>query len=267
VTGSLLRAGGDLLDLATTATVETFRRPAGRVTARSPLFTQDGPDVWPQGYDPTSIVGGRLVAPGVHYSPSEEDPELLFSVQTVTADIGRDDDYTIDLRWYVPNLASGLSQVNVAICVDLDREGTNEDPAGFVFAWDVSLFGGSTYWHRLPKAPTLFDSALNPDYFLPHYDGTFATFNQLNTAGGVTVPGANDIRVTTKDGMLSALWNGHQRHTPLARPGWMDGRTRVGLHIVTLQVDPSWPTYPDVFPDVPLSESAPQITRWSWSEA
>jgi hypothetical protein len=264
---SLLRSGGDLLNLATTATVETFRRPNGLVTARSPIFTEDGSDVWPQGYDPTSIVDGRLVAPGVHYSPSEEAPELLISARVITADIGRDDDYVIDLRWYVPNIASGLSQVNPCICVDLDREGTVEDPAGMVFAWDVSLFGGVTYWHRLPKGPTPYDSTLNPAYFNPHLTGTFALFNAIDTINGVRTDGNNDIRIQTKDGILSAWWHGYSRHTPVERPAWMNGRTRVGLHIVTLQVDPSWPSYPVSFPDIPLADSAPQVTRWSWSPA
>ena len=269
MTGSLLRAGGNLLDVATSATGESFRRPDGLVVSRSPVFTQDGHDVYDV-YEPASITDGSYKAPGDTLILDEDDlPASYVSARVISLDIGRDDDFTIDLCWRVPNLASAIHQVNPAVAIDLERTGTVEDPCGFVFAWDVSLF--ATYWHRLPKGPTPYECCIDHTYFVPSWPGTGQAFLGFgegpDVTDGVRYDGDNWIRVRCKDGMLEAWWHGLPRHDPVARPTWMDGRTRIGLHIVSLQRDPSWASYPPSFPPVPLEESMPQITHWSWSEA
>jgi hypothetical protein len=259
----LLAANGAPIDFTLPGTVDTFQRPDGPLTGWSQRMRGsrwvDAYETHPTQFDPLEIEDGKLIAPGTvrdTYTPTDPvfsenypvDPEtgekyspLFVSHRLAWFDIGRDDDFELELAWLITQAENAVVQVSPCFSIDLEAD---PEEVGVLFAWDISLgllFGlpglGATYFHSVPMTPDV-ASCFDPSYY-------------VNLGGGaaLAIPeaGRHDMRVRCAGGFMQAWFDGAERTDPIARPAWSEGRTNVGIHVIGIHCDPD-EVYPDGLP-------------------
>lgn len=234
----------------------------------------DAHTTYPTQFDAFELDGaGNLVAPGTvrdAYGPTnptisasypvdpgtgEKYSPLFVTHRAMWIDIGLDDEYEVELAWEVEVPEGAVVQVSPMIAVDL---GAADDETALLPAWDISVYGGITYWHVCPMTPDV-ATCFDPSYYYAIPD----------TAGVLPVPGVGRHvwSIRASGGVLTSWFDG-QRRASFTRPAWSAGRTKVGVHVVGIHVDPDevfpaglpWSGQPGIVPPPDATVSA-----WHWN--
>lgn len=238
----ILTANGSPTGLTIPGRAAMFGGPAREGAGDGTLVWHDAHTTHPTQFDPFEVDGnGNLIAPptvrnsyiadpGNPIYPVDPETDEQYSPWIVThrlmwTDIGIDDDFELHLAWEVLTDVHGFAQVSLAFGIDLDADPYEN---GCLYAYDISQFGGVSYWHNVPMTPDV-ASCFDDSYY-------------ENLGGSVSMPiasvGRHWWRVQCFDGQMVALFDGVRRHTPVARPAWTVGRTTVGIHVVSMSCPP-----------------------------
>jgi hypothetical protein len=228
----------------------------------------------PSQFDAFQVVSSKLVAPGtVRDTWGPTDPVVsadypldglgnpyspwFVTHRLIWFDIGRDDDFEIEVAWEISVDIAAISQVSPCFGIDLNAAA---DQKGMLYAFDVSLASGVSYWHNVPLTTSVAD-VFDPTY----YEAVPGTGLEV----GVPSVGTHLWTVRCTEGTMQVWFDGANRGR-FTRPAWSLGRSTVGIHVVGIHCDPD-ENYPTGLPGslayrsgTPGEDPPPVATVPSW---
>lgn len=209
---------------------------------------EDAATLWPLSYDVAFATMGRLTAQATHPDDygGENDPNLRVGHTFIGRDLGISDNFRVGIEWIITpaNPFSAVDQVSP--CAFIDFNAADPEQMGVMCISDISII--ATY---------LMNAFRNPvgQVLDPAVQGSLGG----NEGGGIADSGNARQRydMTCINGELTYRFNGVVRGSPVAVPAWATGRTKFGVHIISIDwVD----TYPGGTPV--LAPSPALVDRW-----